>query len=230
MKKRLFNIILGLVIMMNICFFSAVNAANYEENTFTDGKCVTGTAWHSYVKTSYSLNQESGTYETSGNDYEEGNANIYYATSENGKRLYAFVPDYNNKKVSAKSELMEKAIDYIYDCSTTYIVNKTVIGNPISDDEKDESELDFESSDNNVEDGDDATERDQNSEVDETSDTNGAEENNNGAQKTERMDAANTASPAAVAGIILSLLLVGVGGYSFIKKYRPDLLKKVIRR
>ena len=44
------------------------------------------------------------------------------------------------------------------------------------------------------------------------------------------MYTANTASPVAIAGIVISIVFVGIGGYAFIKKYRPDLLKKVIRK
>lgn len=228
-KKAILSVFLSFVVAINFCLITAVNAADYEENTFTDGKCITGTDWQSYAKTAYTLTSE-GEYETSGEDYSESStATIFYVASEDGKVLYAFVPNYDKKKESAKDELSSKIIVTTDNCADTYVMNKTVVGNPPDDD----SYMDFDSSDNNAEDGDSAGESEQNGEVDEDSDTNGADEsdiNDDGGSNSERISTANTASPLAITGIIISVVLVAIAAYAFIKKYRPDLLEKVIKK
>lgn len=120
--------------------FSFINVYAYEENAFTDETCITNTDWTSTSKTEYKLNQETGKFELLGSTYEQASTEnenasfIFYGVSNDGKTLYAYVPNYKNNiadNAPTKDIIGNAGIILTKDCNEneTLLVSKTVIGN-----------------------------------------------------------------------------------------------------
>lgn len=218
MKNKILSILLGVMVVINFCFITSVNAATYEENAFTDGVCVKTDAWQATAKTGYTLNTTTGLYELTGDAYNETNAattHIYYMISPDGKVLGAFVPKYSTliADTTTQTELFNKGIVTTATCDGTYVMLKTVVGNPPTE----ESVIaGIEEAVNN--DSDDKT-----STEDDTTTTNPNEEGSE--NSVEKMASPNTASPMATAAVFAGVVLISVAVYGYFRKTRPELFK-----
>ena len=137
MKKILFNTIFSIIFVISL--FMITNVKAYEENTFTNGKCIADNSYLTSATTGYSLN-ESGTYSLTGKTYTEySNSNeknnyVFYIVSNDSKVLYGLVPNYNATLANdkAKSAVFSLGIETTANCNDIYVMEKTVIGNPPS--------------------------------------------------------------------------------------------------
>ena len=217
MKRKLFVLFISLTFTLN--FGILMNVKAFSENAFANGSCITNTDWQSTATTGYKLNTETGTYEKDGTAYSESSSSlVYYMPSEDGKILYAYVPNYNTVigDEKTRTEIFNKGIVTTQTCASTYKMQKTVVGNPPSEDSDNEAD----NADNNSEPGDDVAESNNGDPVDvneEGSDTD-----------VEKLEAPNTASPMAIALIVLSVSFVLVAVYSFLKRTKPELFKRNI--
>ena len=224
MRKKLFMLFISLTVALNFCFFMNVKA--YSENAFTDGKCITNTDWQDNATDSYKLNTETGLYELEGTAYSDSDTNtthIYYTTSDDSKILYCYIPNYDtiNKDTAGQKELFDKGIVTTVDCGTTFMMKKTIIGNPPS---VDSGSADEETGDNNTESGDSTTESNDGDPISENPEVDSNEDGSD--TDVEKIEAPNTASPMAIALIVISIALVGIAVYSFLKRTRPELFQR----
>lgn len=205
MKKISFCLMLCVVTVFSFYFISNVNA--YEENAFTDGKCITSTDWQKKATVGYVLDN-TGIYKSAEKTYEEykaaedGSELVFYMPSDDGKLLYSFVPNYSSV-ISAKEtrdEIFNKGIVTTASCDGTFVSVKTVIGNPPSD----SSYINFDESN---------TGGANNKNTDGTSNTESIDNNESNNYDTQKLDSPNTASPMAISIIIVSLALIFISIY-----------------
>lgn len=229
MKKMLLIFVVSFSLVLPFAFIQNVKA--YAENSFLNETCITDTTWNENAMTEYKLNNETGTYEVSGETYEtyitseKTDKHIFYLPSNDGKLLYAFIPNYSTVTSTdeGKNEIVNVGINASVTCADTLMVNKTVVGNPADSD----SYMNFGGT-NNSEYDESSSEMEQgNSEP--TTEAENAQTNPNeiGNENTvTKIQSPNTASPMKITAIVLSALLVSIAVYSFIKKSHPDFLKK----
>ena len=224
MNKKILSLLISFAMVVSFSFITGVKAAGYEENAFTDGKCINTDAWKELAMTGYTLNTTNGVYQLSGEKYSEANAttnHIFYVTSSDGKLVGAFVPNYNALKADSaiQTELFNKGIVTTQNCNGTYVMVKTVVGNPPTEDSV---VAGIETDADTDEDGDDTPASNEEQTTDSENDP-----NEQGVDKTvEKLESPNTASPMAITAIVISVILVGVAVYSYLLKTKPELFKK----
>lgn len=214
MKKIILSLIISLAVVVNFGFINNVKA--YEENSFTEGQCITDNSYLTSSTTEYSLSEETGTYSLSGQTYSDykssGESGIYmfYIVSNDAKVLYGLVPNYNSTMANenAKSELFDSGIVTTDDCNGIYVMNKTVVGNTPSD----SSYINFGNSSNNN------NSNNNNSNNRSNSNTNQSKLD----ESVDKLNSANTASPMVWSVILVSLVLISIGVYSLYKKAKNN--------
>lgn len=208
MKKIIVGFIISLTFVLSNMLISNVYA--YEENTFTNGICISNNSYLTSASTGYSLSDETGTYSLSGKTYteyqslEKKDTYIFYIVSNDGKVLYALVPNYNSviANNSIKSLLFNKGIVTTANCDNIYVMNKTVVGNTPSD----SSYINFDNGSTNSNSNNNKT----------TNNTNSNKSRLD--NSTSKLNSPNTASPMVWSAIMVSIVLVLVGGLSLYRK------------
>ena len=236
MKKELvFTFIASFTLIASFMLVQDVKA--YEETAFIHETCITNDTWIENAKTEYKLNNDAGIYETSGETYEnyiasgKTDKHVFYVTSDNGKVLHAFVPNFGKvtSTENIQAEIQNAGINSAANCkeTETLTVNKTVLGNPPTSDTyyEEYGATDSTSSSPSDQETPEVTEQDNKSKNDEENLK--VDPNEEGSDKEiTKIESPNTASPMTITAIILSILFVGVAIYSYIKRANPELLEK----
>ncbi len=220
MRKKItvfaiFAILTSVIIVGNVKAEESENGVSYEENAFTNEQCIEDESWMTTAKTSYSLDAEEGIFELQGDEYntyisdtEKEKIYIFYDTSETGKTLYGYIPNYKTllENATIKEFLSSKDIIVTSKCDKTLRVSKTVIGGEYIDESKERQ--------------DELMALPEESEKSEDNNENEIENKNEEASiEMQTINVPDTASLASIVGIITGAILITVGGVLLFKIY-----------
>lgn len=125
--------------IVNVAAEDVATGVDYVENPFTDDLCVEDTSWTETATNDYKLNAETGKFELTGTSYNESSttSQIFYITSDSGKTLFAYVPNYKTvvQDATTKALLSDKGIITTSSCENILRVTKTVVGGDYEQDD-----------------------------------------------------------------------------------------------